>query len=202
MATSGRAIADPPDTDAIVPVAGSSWVHCGSGSPGDYNSGFCRTDNATVSHFIDTDGDYALESADINAVSIAMADEYNPTNLDVWYDSTPVFSGPGETDVVYQEGSYDFDDNTVGVTWCDDPTNGEDYLCDQAYIMIRAFGNYSETTAAHETGHAVGLVHPSYASPVGTPCQLKFHVMRENLDCIDGPELGSMLTHNIAWMWP
>lgn len=82
------------------------------------------------------------------------------TDVTATYDSTPVFSGPGETDVVFQEAIIPgFPDWVEGATWCEDKTNGTNWECDQRYIRIRGAGVYSNWLVAHESGHALGLIH-------------------------------------------
>ncbi|MET9768045.1 hypothetical protein [Streptomyces sp. NPDC006415] len=79
----------------------------GSGHPrlyGGDGSVNCLTDNATVYYYIDSGGAFELETPDRNAVKAAMSNEYAPTQLVIHYHTNPVFSGRGETDIVYQEG--------------------------------------------------------------------------------------------------
>lgn len=126
---------------------------------------------------------------------------YHPTDLNVWYDTTPTWSGPGETDVVYQEGATGIPAGAVGMTWCNDPQNGTNHKCDQFYIRIRGAGGYGRITAGHETGHAIGLAHPSWGSPPRGPCKKMYQIMREYYSCIDTAKLGNMLTNNINWVY-
>ncbi|MQS37714.1 hypothetical protein FFZ77_19395 [Streptomyces katsurahamanus] len=130
----------------------------------------CLTDNADVYYYMDSVGAFELESPDRAAVSSTMSNEYAPTNLAIHYDSTPVFSGSGETDIIYQEGSKNLSENSIGVTWCEDGGEGSGryalWECDQQYIRIRGNGTYDTSVACHETGHAVGLTHGMDAIPV------------------------------------
>jgi hypothetical protein len=132
----------------------------------------CQTDNATTGFWMEssidrTTGSDTTAEASINAT---MSGSYNGTDLNTSYDSTPVFSGAGETDMVYRAKNQDFNDsgqNLIGYMWCDDVVNGSAYRCDQAYInFINAGSVATRALACHETGHAVGLLHGEDAAPV------------------------------------
>jgi hypothetical protein len=196
-----RASAAAPEVDTLIPTGNANSPCVAAGTAGE--DGDCRTDNSVVSYYMDSAGDYALETPDRAAVQAAVTNIYNPTDLTVTFDSTPTYSGSAETDIIFQEGSTNFPDaNTVGVTWCNSPVVSSIHQCDQTNILIRGLGNYSETSVSHEMGHAVGLVHPSAASPsYSNPCEAGFHVMRAALSCITGPELGLMLTRNINYIY-
>ncbi|MDA1361700.1 hypothetical protein O1R50_18880 [Glycomyces luteolus] len=124
----------------------------------------CRTDNATLTYYMDSGGDFELETPDKDDVRATMSNDYNPTDLSVSYDSTPSFSGSAETDIIYQEGSADIPSSVDGMTWCNNASNLDE--CDQQFVRIRGAGYYSRGLACHETGHAVGLVHGSVSSPI------------------------------------
>ena len=47
--------------------------------------------------------------------------------------------------------------------------------CDQHYVRIRMV---TEAIACHETGHAVGLTHPTEASPASGAADAAFRCMR------------------------
>jgi hypothetical protein len=145
--------------DGLRPTANYDPGNCSTGGPG--FGEVCQTDNATVSFYMDSDDPYALETPDRNAVNDAIADVYQPTALNVSYDSTPAFSGSAETDWVFQEG--DPGSGFNGYTWCDDGLFSD--ACDQHYIRIRGNGFYTSPLVCHEAGHATGLVHGEYASP-------------------------------------
>lgn len=85
----------------------------------------------------------------------------------MYYDSSPVFSGGGETDIVYRSYAPAFNGtNFVGFTWCDDvDTLGDGYECDQQYINFRST-SANQALACHETGHGVGLLHGRESFPV------------------------------------
>ena len=180
-----------PAIDIVIPTA--TWN--GQCVAGMYADVLCRTDNSTVTYYMDSSGEYELETADRTAVHGALA-RYNNLDPTITYDSTPVFSGSGETDFVYQEGSFGLEDYVKGITWCNDPQDGTRHLCDQHYIRIRGAGNYTETTAGHESGHAFGLTHGQQASPILDQCAEVLGVMRAKVTCA-GPALGDLVRRTI-----
>lgn len=126
---------------------------CGT-STGEYP--VCQTDNSNVSYFMRGSGDLALEEGDKDGVRTILANEFQPTHLTIQYDSTPIWTGTGETDWIYEEGPVSGTDR--GVTVCDDEMSG--WKCDQHYIRIEGGGFYGNLgLVCHETGHATGLVH-------------------------------------------
>jgi hypothetical protein len=78
--------------------------------------GFCQTDNRDLTYYMDSSGSNALEAVDRAVVNDVMSRQYNPTDLSVSYDSTPVFSGSAETDVVYEESSAGLPSSLDGYT--------------------------------------------------------------------------------------
>lgn len=191
-----HAAAAAPEVDAMLPTTNAS-APCISGGSSPY-SGDCRTDNSTVTYYMDSAGDDALEPADRSVVTDILEDIYGPTDLSIAYDSTPSYSGSAQTDVIFREGyNQYFSPNTVGITWCNSAVGGSTHLCDQTFIMIRGMGRYTDISASHEIGHAIGLAHPNDADPWFPACEPGFHVMRQGLNCLSGPELGLMLTRNI-----
>jgi hypothetical protein len=143
------------DHNYLVPT-GRFDTHCHEGSPG--NGQTCQTDNVGVTFYMDSNGEFELESPDRADVNAGIDQNYRPTDLTFTYDSTPSFSGDAETDIVYQEGT--LPDGYDGYTWCNDAIGFyTSYKCDQHYIRIRGAGVYTEGIVCHETGHAVGLVH-------------------------------------------
>ncbi|MFJ1900394.1 hypothetical protein [Streptomyces sp. NPDC088115] len=112
---------------------------------------------------MDSSGTYELESEDRAIVSNMLASQYSPTDIAVHYDSSPMFSGGSETDIIYQEGSTNLPSSSDGVTWCNEAADNR--RCDQQYIRIRRAGSYTPGVSCHETGHAVGLTHGNKASP-------------------------------------
>lgn len=192
-----------PDTDSLLPTAtfGSQCEAAADPDSGYIYSGACRTDNASVTYYMDSSGTYELEAPDRSIVQQVMANQVTPTDLSVSYDSSPTFSGSGETDIIYQEGSTGMPADVLGMTWCNDPENGTTSLCDQFYIRIRGNGVIDLVTAGHETGHAVGLGHPQWAYPVHSACEYGFWVMRAAYSCITGGSFGPLNVENINWVY-
>lgn len=119
-----------------------------------------QTDNAAVYFYMDSNGDYMLESYDKSVVNNMLDAQYRPTDLSFHYDSTPVFSGSAETDTIWQEGTVS--GSAEGRAWCNDTVGA--YECDQHYIRIEP-GWYNAGITCHEMGHAVGLTHGADAYP-------------------------------------
>lgn len=131
-------------------------------STGNADSGVvCQTDNAQVTYYMDSGGSDALETVDKNIVQKMLSAQYAPTDLSISYDSTPAWSGSSETDIYYAEATVP--GSADGTTWCNDDVST--YRCDQTYIRIEGGGSYTPGLSCHETGHAVGLLHGSNASP-------------------------------------
>ncbi|MFL1431847.1 MULTISPECIES: hypothetical protein [unclassified Nocardiopsis] len=150
-------------TDNMFPTA-NTLGYCYNQSPG-VNHFPCQTDNRDVYYYMDSNGEYELETVDRNNVQSVMRNEFAPTDLRIYYDSTPVFSGSGETDIIYQEGSTGMPSSVDGMTWCNDAVDNKPLACDQQYIRIRGNGSYTYGLTCHETGHAVGLQHGDVSSP-------------------------------------
>lgn len=148
-------------TNNLVPTANYS-PYCNE--PGIVTNGtVCQTDNADVYYYMDSNGEYELEAEDKDVVRDMLSGQYAPTHLVIHYDSTPVFSGSGETDIIYQEGSVS--GSADGTTWCNDDSPSAYYECDQQYVRIQGAGSYTPGLSCHETGHAVGLLHGNLAAP-------------------------------------
>lgn len=186
-----------PAIDTIVPTANYGYK-CAQGLS---SATVCKTDNRTVTYYMDSNGAYELESPDRTAAKKAVARYREHTDLsNISYDSTPSFSGDAETDVIFQEGAFGYPDSFKGITWCNDPV--ADYKCDQQYIRIRGAGNYDEDTAAHEFGHAIGATHGRDSSPAQDQCASKMGVMRAYEDCREGnPAIGNLVKANINYIY-
>jgi hypothetical protein len=150
-------------------------------------------DRQRLYFYMDSHGEYELESPDRSSVNYFIDREFRPTSLAFHHDSSPVFSGSGETDIVHQEGSAGVSDDKEGITWFD-AAGGDGYDCDQQYIRIRGHGWYSTSVTCHETGHAVGLPHGSRSSP-------RLSNTDDDLGCMTTPaqtgDLGFDNTQNI-----
>lgn len=172
-------------TDNLVPT--QNYTHkCKSGDV--YGGIVCTTDNATVTYFMKNQ----LEQRDKNVVD-DMIVMYARTDLEIHPDGTPKYTGPGETDIIYEEGPVPGDDE--GKTWCNDPILRRNYDCDQQYVRIQGAGHYTKGLSCHETGHAVGLLHGQDAYP-DYPNQSQFlRCMRKMPDYDD--VLGSNNRSNI-----
>jgi hypothetical protein len=142
----------------------------------------CQTDNANLYWYADSADPGELEADDKDALRTMLANQYVPTDLAVNYDSSPVFSGSGETDLIYQEAesALPLPSGILGVTWCNDDVDGELFQCDQTYVRIVSpdgYRRYHSSIACHETGHAVGLVHGDDAYPALDPGDLRLGCM-------------------------
>ena len=104
-----------PANDGIVPTPNDLGDHCAAGLASDE---ICQTDNSTVTYYMDSIDEFELESEDRTVVVNAVDRYRDNTVLTISYDSSPTFSGVGETDVIYQEGDFGFPDSVSGVTWC------------------------------------------------------------------------------------
>ncbi|MEU6717254.1 hypothetical protein ABZ897_37815 [Nonomuraea sp. NPDC046802] len=137
----------------------------------------CLTDNSDLWYYADSSGFGKLEDLDKLKLGEMLYNQYDPTDLKVQYDYSPVFSGGGETDIVYQEDSKDLD-GAIGVAWCNDRVNGNDWRCDQTYVRIKGHGYYQENgVTCHETGHVVGLLHGFNTDP-------EIHYQDSRLGCM------------------
>ncbi|WP_405794488.1 hypothetical protein [Streptomyces sp. NBC_01506] len=153
-------------TDNMHPT-NNNTLACYNDPVGGNGSISCRTDNAQVSYYMDSNGPTCeLESGDKAAVNATMNSDYRPTDLTVGYDSSPEFSGGAETDIIYQECDASVPSTADAVTWCNDAVDGSLFECDQQYVRFRGPGYYTRGLACHETGHAIGLVHGNRASPL------------------------------------
>lgn len=181
LATSATVTADH-GHDNMFPTPYTKQV-CESGSF-DNKNGFCRTDSrGLTAWFNDT-----LSADDRSGIRSSLDGSFDLTVLDVSYPSSPVFSGSGETDLIYGKGpiAQGFD----GVTWCNAALSGSEE-CDQHYIRFSEnVKTVSRALACHETGHGVGLTHGKAAYP-----------MLENYDnslgCMTDPrEFSYLFSHN------
>lgn len=189
VAASLPAFAADGDIDNFVPSS-NYGPDCNQIVSGDWNNAtVCQTDNRDVYYYMDSSGEYELEQDDRDKVATALQNEYVPTTLNIYYDSTPVFSGTGETDIIYQEGN-DIPADAAGITWCNDEAGSATFECDQSYIRIRTQGAYNLRRSCHETGHAVGLLHGPNASPAIDRLDSRLGCMRTPTSEISSGDLG------------
>jgi hypothetical protein len=139
----------------------------------------------------------ALESVDRDVVAKAVAKYRDSTDLTFTAVSTPVLSGSGETDIIFQESSSGLPESVRGATWCNDAVDGTSYDCDQQYIRIRGDGAYTQTVTSHEMGHAFGLLHGPNASPAQSNGTSTMGIMRTPVSAITSTDLGSTVISNI-----
>lgn len=150
---------------------------------------YCQTDNAGVSYYTQS----SLSASAANLIDAVVVNQIEgPTDLNFTFDSTPVYSGASETDIIYQVNSSVCSGTCLAATWCNDPVNGAPYRCDQHYVAYRASSTVSISVTCHETGHAVGLTHGQQAYP---PKPNNF----AELYCMRSPNSGvvSLGTNNI-----
>jgi hypothetical protein len=160
--------------DWLVPTANYDQICLSVGN--DWRDGpgaVCQTDNAGVFWYADSSDPGELESNDVTQLQNVLTNQYAPTDLTLTYDSTPVFSGTAQTDLIFQEEDTNvpIPSGTLGITWCDSSAPAF-YECDQTYLRLDGpdgYRIYSGSVACHETGHAVGLVHGDLASPMLDP---------------------------------
>lgn len=188
-----------PSNDGIIPTANDLGTSCQAGLAADE---ICQTDNSTVTYYMDSNGEFELETVDRQFVIDAMARYRDDTTaLTITYDSSPSFEGAGETDVVYQEGDFGFPESYSGVTWCNDPEDGTTWLCDQSYIRMRGAGRINAVVATHETGHSFGFLHGNEWAPARTQCDSVLGIMRADEACIPNAALGTAVINNIDWVY-
>jgi hypothetical protein len=167
--------------DNIMPT--SRFSGCSGGGYRENSSGGpCLTDNASTGWWAEREIDWTTSASDTSAetqINASMSRSYNGTDLNTYYDTTFTDRGSGETDVVYRSRPADFDGaNTVGYYFCDDPVSGG--KCDQGYVNLRRTDwspAYMRAVVCHETGHAVGLLHPTDATPAKSRDDARFECM-------------------------
>lgn len=156
---------------------------------------YCRTDNGYLTFGIEP----GMTTAGDNDVRNSIHGEYGPTDLEVHehVGSAIDYSGANETDIVYDWRDPALPAGTLGITWCDDATNGSE--CDQHYVSFDHMGGGSANpwmaAVCHETGHAVGLTHGHEASPRISQTDSSLGCMRTESLTVDERDLGS---HNVS----
>lgn len=151
------------------------------------SSVFCQTDNAAFTIYFQN----SVTSTQKSITKGRLNSQYNPTDLNVSYLASPVYTGPSETDIIYQTNATGFSGSTIGRTWCDDAVTS--VKCDQHYVRFRGT-TFNAELACHETGHAVGLTHGREASP-------KVAQDATVLGCMETPDHGTrsaLGSHNVS----
>lgn len=143
----------------------------------------CLTDNVTLTVFRQSSvGDQGW--SEIRTV----LGRFDTLDLNVKYHSSGVYTGDSETDIIYQRG--DIPSGSAGASWCEGAT--DNWFCDQAYNRFRVEVNLG--LACHESGHAVGLVHPVNATYSGSGQQaFNYNSIVDNPNGGSGP-MGCMQT--------
>jgi hypothetical protein len=155
----------------------------------------CLSDNLTLTfHIRNSIG--ANGHANIRSV---LNSEYNPLDFNVVEKATPVYTGGAETDIVYYRE--DLPSGSEGLSWCENAVNA--WFCDQAYNRFRV--DVNPGLACHETGHAVGLVHPVNSTYTGSGAQVwpsndnapAMGCMQKPVPVGNNGQLGGLNAHNI-----
>lgn len=139
----------------------------------------CQTDNGAVSVYIQGTVTNNMESR----IRDSLDNSYDPTqSLTVTCASPPVYSGAGETDIIYQQGALP-SATAAGIYGCDDDVDNSLHSCDQGYVRFITNDVYGRRLlACHETGHAVGLTHGDAAYPITANSSTKLGCMRAPFD--------------------
>lgn len=145
--------------DLVVPSGNYYLTTCANSTASDPH-GYCKTDNSSVYYYVQSSVSSSMKSRVASALG-----EYASTDLSVTYDSSPVYSGSGETDIIYQTANLDA--GVYGLTWCDDAVNSSSWECDQQYVRFNSDSGtpMDAVLACHESGHAVGVMHGVFGSP-------------------------------------
>lgn len=142
---------------------GSGETCYDGGSSSVVTDNVCRTDNSTLTYWVDDSSPNDISSTGETRIFDIMFNEFDPTDLLVVEEFTPSYSGGSETDIIFQERAAQLSGIANGVTWCDDAVSSE--KCDQHYTVFDT-DIPSEYIICHEAGHAVGLLHGEDAYPV------------------------------------
>ncbi|MFT4232877.1 MAG: hypothetical protein QM606_08910 [Leucobacter sp.] len=169
-----------PNPDLVVPTANYE-PYCNAFTSPSPIASVCKADNREVYYFMKGSGEFAVDSVDRTRIANSIW-RYDPTDINIHYDSTPVWAGTGQTDVIFEVGSKGLDTGVVGFTWCNHLITTNNYQCDQTYVRIRP-GWVEARVATHETGHALGLLHGWSSSPRLADCAAALGPMRGDLNC-------------------
>lgn len=170
--------------DNMYPTGNANWT-CFDSNPG--NRVFCQTDNASLTVYRQN----SLTSGAKSVIATMLSADYAPTDFSVTIQSSGVYTGGSETDIVYQQSTSGMTGTVIGFAWCDDAVTNR--KCDQHYVRFR-YDSIDAELACHETGHAVGLTHGHEASPRESQTAAELGCM-ETPDSGNRPHLGS---HNVS----
>lgn len=126
----------------------------------------CQTDNAALTVYRQA----SVRASGKRNIRTTLNNSYDTTDLDVRF-TRPVYTGSAETDVIYRVR--DVPGTAVGITFCNDAVT--DTKCDQHYVTFQ--NQPGRAIACHETGHAVGLLHPTDADPRRSEFNPRFRCM-------------------------
>jgi hypothetical protein len=160
--------------DNIFKTSNTTW-NCADSSL------YCRTDNATLVWFDEATISVTGRS-NINSV---LEGQFEPTTLTVSFTGSPVYTGSGETDIIYRQGT--IQGGYLGLTICDDAISSTQ--CDQHYVTLSMSTPFL-TLICHESGHAVGLTHGDNAAPAMTNQDSDLQCMRKSVDSLMPATLG------------
>ena len=141
--------------DNMYPTANARTRCVGRNHYNDDGATHCQTDNRNFTYGL-TSG----SSADHQAITSVLEQQFEPTDLQVSRQTPIRYTGTAETDVVFQVGAT-LPQHTGGITWCNNASSS--IKCDQHYVRLRT--SFTRALVCHETGHAVGLVHGDRAEP-------------------------------------
>jgi len=165
--------------DSMFKTGNTAW-NCsdqGSSTPSVTSARFCRTDNSSLTYFVES----SISSAGEVRIDSRMNNVYSPTDLSVTKQSSPSYSGGSATDIIFTQRNLPA--GYLGLTWCDDAVDSS--KCDQHYVAFGDDTPYS-SVACHEAGHAIGLTHGAEASPTISNDDAT------NLGCMVTPNDGTM----------
>jgi len=164
-------------TDNLYPTANYA-PNCIDGNINTPGITYCKTDNAALSVWVES----SISVTSKNIITNILNGQFNPTDLNVSFASTPVYTGGAETDIIYRLGAVP--SGAIAVAYCDDAIDTR--LCDQHYVSFNdAFP--IANVICHESGHAVGLTHGQNAAP-------RLANTDGRLACMRTPSVGSITT--------
>lgn len=118
------------------------------------NRVLCQTDNSRLTAYRQR----SVGSSGSRQIRSTLVNSYNTTDLAVRF-TRPSYEGDSETDIIYRVRNVPGE--AIGATHCNDAVS--DTRCDQHYVTFD--DQPGRALACHETGHAVGLLHPTEADP-------------------------------------